>query len=111
MGDLDVTKEGNVGVEGGKMSVAITNLEDLKGYFTTWNTQLLDLKDLVIADWFGGAADEFQSSYDKMTDTMLRMIDAAGVLRDIANATVEGYGYGDETITDDVHTIMSGFGV
>lgn len=107
MGEFDALKEGTVGVDGATMNVAITNLDDIKTEFTNWNTQLVELRDLVVSDWLGGASDQFTSSYAQLADTMNRMIDCAMALRDYSQDSVNLYTAGDNAVSEEVAVALA----
>ena len=106
MGDFDATREDAFGVKKDTMLVSITNLDDLKIALDEWNIQLLELRDLVIADWYGNASDQFQESYDQLANTMFNMIHYAMLLRDYSIDTVELYSNGDHDVSEDVYIAL-----
>ena len=106
MGSFDASKEGTVGVDNAVMSVAVNNLDEIKQQFTTWNGQLVDLRDLVIADWFGGAAEQFTGSYEALAEAMTLMIDCAMALRNFSQDAMDLYTRGDEAVADTVYTAL-----
>ncbi len=101
-GDFDATRDGTVGVDGGTMSIAVGNLDDMKTQFTTWNAQLIELRDQVVNDWLGGAAEQFSQSYEALAEAMYLMIYCAEGLRDHSQNTIDVYSIGDEAVREEV---------
>ena len=106
MGAFDSSNEGVVGVDTPVMTVAINNLEDVKTNLTTWNNQLVELRDLVIADWFGGAAEQFTGSYEALAEAMNLMVNCALQLQNTSQDTVDLYTKGDQVVSDQVYAAM-----
>ena len=102
MSGFDALNENSVGVDGGTMNVAITNLDDIKTQFTNWNNQLVGLRDQVINDWLGGASEQFTASYEALAEAMMRMISCAEGLRNFSQTTVDSYSTGDEAVREEV---------
>lgn len=103
---FDATNENAKGVDSPVMMVAIDNLDQAKEQFTIWNNNLVELKDLVVADWLGGASEQFEGSYQALADTMYQMINYAMQLRDISQESVELYGAGDNGVAEDVYSAL-----
>lgn len=89
MSGLDVTNESLVGVDLGKMNVAVNDLGDIGKEFTNWCDQLITLKDLVAKDWLGGAQDTFSSSYQQLVEAMMKTIDLANNLQNHGMDTMD----------------------
>ena len=106
-GQFDATREDTVGVDGGTMKVAVGNLEDMKSEFTGWNNQLIDVRDQVINDWLGGAADQFTASYQQLADAMYNMIHYAECLRDHSQDSIDAYSVADAATQENVARVLS----
>lgn len=100
MGVFDSSKEGVVGIDGALVNSAVTNLEDSANNLTQWNNELVELRDLVANEWYGGASDQFKGSYEQLAMTMQQMITAARVLRDFSQTTADSYAKGDSDVSD-----------
>lgn len=93
MGDEDLK-----GVDGVKMSSAVEELDSNAQNLTSWNDSLLELRDLVISDWLGGAAEQFQGSYQTLYDTMMLMVDCAKTLANTSQDSIDAYTAGDDAV-------------
>ena len=99
---FDAKKEGVVGIDGTHIKNAIEGLDAVEQKLRSWNSDLVELRDLVVNEWYGGASDQFRGSYEALADTMEQMIYCAKVLREFSEDTAHGYGKVDDVVSDKV---------
>lgn len=84
-------EEGTYGIDPKGVTQAQEDLGECYTAFSTWHEDLWALKDQVIADWYGGGSEQFESSYNVLSQKMEAFINVAKQYQDFAMANLEGW--------------------
>lgn len=111
--EFESTKEGLVGVSVDMLAKSVLSLEDAEKAFRQWNNELVELRDLVAAEWCGGTADQFRGSYDQLAWSMEQMISCAKAFRDFSELSKDSFCKADNVESENVAMAlrMNGAGI
>ncbi len=73
-------EEDVVGINKGTLSTVIANIDEIEARLKTWFSNLEDLKTRVVQDWYGDAPDQFEASYNALSEKMMCLIDATDAI-------------------------------
>ena len=89
-----------VGIDKGKLTTVIANIDDIEVRLKTWFDNLEDLKTRVVQDWFGDAPDQFDASYTALSVKMMCLIDATDAIEAYAVDSDTTYTSFDQSATE-----------
>lgn len=81
----------STGIDTRVVGEAESDLHTCYGAMATWHDNMWALKSQVVADWYGGGSEQFESSYNTLSEKMKSIVQVCQQYEQFAADEIEGW--------------------